>query len=63
MPMGCSESSSYFERFSTFIEWVVRNEANSDNIDHYLDDSLFAGEGNTVECNCLMNIFSIFGTV
>jgi len=57
MPMGCSELC--FERLSTFIEWVVRNEANSDNIDHYLDDSLFAGEGNTDECNRLMNIFSV----
>ena len=59
MPMGCSESCSYFERFLTFIEWVVRNEANSDNIDHYLDDFLFAGEGNTDVCNSLMNTFSI----
>ena len=57
MPMGCSELC--FERLSTFIEWVVRNEANSDNIDHYLDDFLFAGEGNTDECNRLMNIFSV----
>jgi hypothetical protein len=59
MPMGCSESCSYFERFSTFIEWVVRNETISDNIDHYLDDFLFAGEGNTDVCNRLMNIFSL----
>ena len=59
MPMGCSESCSYFERFSTFIEWVVRNEAISDTIDHYLDDFLFAGEGNTDVCNRLMNIFSV----
>ena len=59
MPMGCSESCSYFERFSTFIEWVVRNETISDNIDHYLDDFLFAGEGNTDVCNRLMDIFSV----
>ena len=59
MPMGCSESCSYFEIFSTFIEWVVRNEANSDNIDHYLDDFLCAEEGNTDVCNRLMNHFSV----
>ena len=59
MPMGCSESYSYFERCSTFIEWVVRNEANSDNIDHYLDDFLFAREGNTDVCNRLVNNMSI----
>ena len=59
MPMGCSESCSYFERFSIFIEWVVRNEANSYNIKHYLDDFLFAGEGNTDVCNRLMNNFSL----
>ncbi len=39
--------------------WVVRNEANSDNIKHYLDDFLFAGEGNTDVCNRLMNNFSL----
>ena len=59
MLMGCSESCSYFERFLTFIEWVVRNEANSDNIDHYFDDFLFAGEGNTDVCNRLMNTISV----
>ena len=59
MPMGCSESYSYFERCSAFIVWVVRNEANSDNIDHYLDDFLFAREGNTDVCNRLMNNMSI----
>ena len=57
MPMGCSESCAYFEKFSTFIEWAVKREARSKDIDHYLDDFLFAGEAHTGECDRLMNSF------
>ena len=56
MPMGCSESCSYFEKFSTFIEWVVKHETNSEDIDHYLDDFYFAAI-NENSCKYLMSTF------
>ncbi|VDI31254.1 Hypothetical predicted protein, partial [Mytilus galloprovincialis] len=57
LPMGYSESNCLFEKFSTFIQWAVMNESNSDNLDHYLDDFLFDGKSNTEDCKNLMNSF------
>jgi hypothetical protein len=42
--MGCSISCATFEQFSTFLQWAVTHETNTDNLDHYLDDLFFAGE-------------------
>lgn len=58
LPMGLSQSCSYFESFSTFVEWVVKNESNSNNIDHYLDDFFFAGPSDSNECDFLMQTFA-----
>ena len=55
--MGYSESNCLFEKFSTFIQWAVMNECNSDNLDHYLDDFLFAGKSNNQDCKNSMNSF------
>jgi hypothetical protein len=33
LPMGLSQSCSYFEKCSSFIDWVVKRESNSENID------------------------------
>jgi hypothetical protein len=41
MSMGCSISCATFERFSTFLHWVIENKSGTKNIDHYLDDILF----------------------
>ena len=57
LPMGYSESCCLFEKFSTFIQWVVKNESSSDNVDHYLDDFLFAGRSNSQDCQFLMDTF------
>jgi hypothetical protein len=54
MPMGCSVSCATFERFSTFLHWVIENKSGSKNIDHYLDDYLFSGKKNTNEWKNLM---------
>jgi hypothetical protein len=51
--MGCSVSCATFERFSTFLHWVIENKSGSKNIDHYLDDFLFGGEKGTNECKNL----------
>ena len=57
LPMGRSQSCSYFETFSTFIEWVVKTKSKSDNVDHYLDDFFFVGKAESDECKNLMNCF------
>ena len=54
MPMGCSVSCATFERFSTFLHWVIKNKSGSKNIDHYLDDFSFGGEKGTNECKNLI---------
>ncbi|CAH2246617.1 PREDICTED: uncharacterized protein LOC100494000, partial [Pelobates cultripes] len=43
LPMGCSISCAYFEKFSTFLEWVVRRESAGGTVVHYLDDFLCVG--------------------
>lgn len=52
--MGCAISCSLFEKFSTFLHWVVKTESNLDTLDHYLDDFIFAGDGLTNDCQVLM---------
>lgn len=47
LPMGLTQSCSYFETFSSFLEWAIKKESNSENIDHYLDDFFFAGQSGT----------------
>jgi hypothetical protein len=60
LPMGLSQSCSYFEKFYSFIDWVVKRESNSENIDHYLDDFFFAGSAGTIDCHVLLdNFFSV----
>lgn len=54
LPMGCSISCSYFERFSTFLEWVVRREAQVPSVLHYLDDFLFVGPEGSRVCLALL---------
>jgi hypothetical protein len=60
LPMGLSQSCSYFEKNSSFIDWSVKRESNSENIDHYLDDFFFAGSAGTNDCQVLLdNCFSV----
>ena len=58
LPMGCSVSCSHFERFSSFLHWVTEMESGLHEIDHYLDDFLFAGADKTSNCSKLMNTFT-----
>ena len=57
LPMGCSISCLTFERFSTFIHWLVSSESKSNDLDHYLDDFFFAGKANSSNCFELMTHF------
>ncbi|XP_070190042.1 uncharacterized protein [Littorina saxatilis] len=47
LPFGCSISCSLFEKFSTFLEWCVKQASFSCDVIHYLDD--FCGGGASSE--------------
>lgn len=57
LPFGCSIACSLFEKFSTFLHWLVTQETNLNTLDHYLDDFIFAGKSDTSDCATLMNKF------
>ncbi|XP_053558364.1 uncharacterized protein LOC128649240 [Bombina bombina] len=57
LPMGCSISCSYFERFSSFVEWVVKKKSGKVSVVHYLDDFLFVGPAGSGVCELLVTVF------
>ena len=57
LPVGCSISCALFEKFSTFLHWVVEKKSGISTLDHYLDDFLFAGAALTNDCQKLMDTF------
>ena len=57
LPMGLSKSCAYFEKFSSFVEWAVKHDSNSQDLDHYLDDFFFVGKPGTNDCLILMGTF------
>ncbi|XP_040186277.1 uncharacterized protein LOC120918659 [Rana temporaria] len=54
LPMGCSISCAFFETFSSFLEWVVRDVARVDSVVHYLDDFLCVGPPSSRVCAILL---------
>ena len=44
LAMGLSQSANLFEKFATFLHWLVANKASLDTLDHLLDDFIFAGK-------------------
>lgn len=63
MPFGCAIACSTFEKFSSFLHWVLAKSCNSPNIMHYLDDFLFAGSRDTSHCTQLAVFSNIVSTV
>ncbi|KAM9324440.1 uncharacterized protein PAF06_000477 [Gastrophryne carolinensis] len=65
LPMGCSISCAYFEAFSSFLEWVVKERAGVGSVTHYLDDFLCVGPADTGICELLLGtmleVFGAFG--
>ena len=57
LPMGCSISCSVFEKFSTFVEWKLRDLTGYRSTAHYLDDYLFCGKQGTGQCSFLLGQF------
>ena len=58
LPMGLSLSCSLFEKFATFIHWLVQFVTDIHSIDHYLDDFIMAGADGTENCQTLVLNFS-----
>ncbi|KAK3084124.1 hypothetical protein FSP39_008557 [Pinctada imbricata] len=58
LPFGCSISCNLFEKFANFLEWQFKLRFNTNNVVHYLDDFLLAGESNTLNCQLSMKQFS-----
>jgi hypothetical protein len=57
LPFGCSISWATFEKFATFIEWVVRNSCTVGELEHYLDEFLFGGRKNAEHCALMLSTF------
>ena len=56
LPMGCSISCSLFEKFSSFLEFLVREQAPAGLVTHYLDDFLFIGRDRST-CGMMLTTF------
>ena len=52
---GCSISCNMFQKFSTFLHWLVEKTSGHSTLDHYLDDFIFAGQEHSGRCKTLMN--------
>lgn len=55
LPMGCSLSCAYFETFSSFLEWVIREVSGHQSVIHYLDDFLCIGSKDSNVCSVLLH--------
>ena len=56
LPMGASSSCAIFERFSSAIEWIVKNFISNTVVLHVLDDFLFISP-NLNDCQSSLRIF------
>ena len=59
LPMGCKISCSLFEKFATFLHWLVSYISGQVTIDHYLDDFIFCGTKNMQDCKSLVDTFTM----
>ena len=57
LPMGCAIYFSLFQKFSTFLHWLVQIKSVIDTLVHYLDYFIFAGEAITNDFEIPMNTF------
>lgn len=57
LPMRCSISCSLFEKRSTILHKIVKEETGISTLDYYLDDFLFAGAAETNDCQLLISKF------
>ena len=57
LPMGCAVSCNLFEKFATFVQWVIESRTGLHTLDHYLDDFIFIGSECSNDCTILMETF------
>lgn len=57
LPFGCSISCATFEKFASFLQWVVRNLCSVGELEHYLDDFLFGGRRGMHDCQTMLDTF------
>ena len=57
LPMGCAIYVSLFQKFSTFLQWLVQIKSVIDTFVHFLDYFIFAGESITNDFEIPMNTF------
>ena len=57
LPIGLSQSANLFEKFSTFLHWLVAKQSQMETLDHLLDDFIFAGPKDTHVCQGLVDTF------
>lgn len=57
LPMGCSISCSLFEKFSTFLHWLIAQKSELNTLDHFLDDFILAGKAGSGQCERLITCF------
>lgn len=57
LPFGLSYSCALWEKFATFLHYVVRRSCSVGELEHYLDDFLFGGNAGTNECKQIMSTF------
>lgn len=57
LPMGCSVSCAAFEKFSSFLEWVLQQCTGLQTTKHYLDDYLLTGPAESGQCAQLLQAF------
>ncbi len=51
MPMGAAISCAQFEKFSTAVQWILKNVFKVKFMSHILDDFLFFGHPDSSDCN------------
>lgn len=56
-PFGARSSCQNFERFSTFIQWKVQQDAALSYSSHYLDDHIMYGGADSRDCQRIFDIF------
>ena len=57
LPFGSSISCALFEKFATFLEWLVKKHSKNFAVIHYLDDFLFIGRATSTNCQHSLNCF------
>ncbi|KAK6165294.1 hypothetical protein SNE40_022245 [Patella caerulea] len=58
LPMGCAISCNLFEKFVTFLHWIIEYNSGCNSFDHYLDDFIFMGSSDSNDCSMLMSVFT-----